>query len=34
MVLKPAVAVGTDLLFATITKTIGVWVHHNKHGSA
>lgn len=30
---KPAVAVGTDLLFAAITKTSGVWVHHNKHGS-
>ena len=30
---KPAVAVGTDLLFAAITKTGGVWVHHDKHGS-
>ncbi|MDP2904366.1 MAG: sulfite exporter TauE/SafE family protein [Methylovulum sp.] len=30
---KPAVAVGTDLLFAAITKTGGVWVHHTKHGS-
>lgn len=30
---KPAVAVGTDLLFAAITKTGGVWVHHAKHGS-
>jgi len=30
---KPAVAVGTDLLFAAITKTAGVWVHHGKHGS-
>ncbi|TRW92764.1 sulfite exporter TauE/SafE family protein [Candidatus Methylobacter oryzae] len=30
---KPAVAVGTDLLFAAITKTGGVWVHHNKHSS-
>jgi uncharacterized membrane protein YfcA len=30
---KPAVAVGTDLLFAAITKTGGVWVHHGKHGS-
>ena len=30
---KPAVAVGTDLLFAAITKTSGDWVHHNKHGS-
>ena len=30
---KPAVAVGTDLLFAAITKTGGVWVHHGTHGS-
>ena len=30
---NPAVAVGTDLLFASITKTAGVWVHHGKHGS-
>jgi uncharacterized membrane protein YfcA len=30
---NPAVAVGTDLLFAAITKTGGVWVHHGKHGS-
>lgn len=30
---KPTVAVGTDLLFAAITKTSGVWVHHGKHGS-
>ncbi len=30
---NPAVAVGTDLLFAAITKTCGVWVHHGKHGS-
>src|SRR5512146_274100 len=30
---KPAVAVGTDLLFAAITKTGGVWVHHGKHKS-
>ena len=30
---QPAVAVGTDLLFAAITKTTGVWVHHGKHGS-
>lgn len=29
----PAVAVGTDLLFAAITKTGGVWVHHDTHGS-
>ena len=30
---NPAVAVGTDLLFAAITKVGGVWVHHGKHGS-
>ncbi len=30
---KPLVAVGTDLLFAAITKTGGVWVHHDKHQS-
>ena len=30
---KPAVAVGTDLLYAAITKTGGVFVHHGKHGS-
>lgn len=30
---QPAVAVGTDLLFAAITKTSGVWVHHGTHGS-
>ncbi|KJV06228.1 sulfite exporter TauE/SafE family protein [Methylocucumis oryzae] len=30
---KPSVAVGTDLLFAAITKTSGVWVHHTKHSS-
>jgi uncharacterized membrane protein YfcA len=30
---NPAVAVGTDLLFAAITKIGGVWVHHGKHGS-
>jgi len=30
---KPAVAVGTDLLFASITKTGGVFVHHGTHGS-
>jgi len=30
---KPSVAVGTDLLFAAITKTGGVFVHHGKHGS-
>lgn len=26
-------AVGTDLLFAAITKTSGVWVHHRTHNS-
>ena len=30
---KPAVAVGTDLLFAAITKTGGVFVHHGSHKS-
>lgn len=30
---KPAVAVGTDLLFAAVTKTGGVWVHHGTHKS-
>jgi len=30
---RPAVAVGTDLLFAAITKTGGVWVHHGIHKS-
>jgi uncharacterized membrane protein YfcA len=30
---KPAVAVGTDLIYAAITKTVGVSVHHGKHGS-
>lgn len=30
---KPAVAVGTDLLYAAITKTAGVFVHHGKHKS-
>ncbi|WP_411725254.1 sulfite exporter TauE/SafE family protein [Methyloglobulus sp.] len=30
---KAAVAVGTDLLYAAITKTGGVLVHHGKHGS-
>lgn len=30
---KPAIAVGTDLLFASITKTVGVSVHHGTHGS-
>jgi uncharacterized membrane protein YfcA len=27
---KPAVAVGTDLLYAAITKSSGVFVHHNR----
>jgi uncharacterized membrane protein YfcA len=30
---KPAVAVGTDLIYAAITKSVGVFVHHGKHGS-
>ncbi len=30
---KPAVAVGTDLLFAAITKSGGTWVHHSSHKS-
>ncbi|MBL1143243.1 MAG: sulfite exporter TauE/SafE family protein [Proteobacteria bacterium] len=30
--IQPAVAVGTDLLYAAITKTGGVFVHH-KHGN-
>lgn len=30
---KPTVAVGTDLLFAAITKTAGVAVHHGNHKS-
>lgn len=30
---KPAVAVGTDLLYASITKSAGVLVHHGKHRS-
>lgn len=29
----PKTAIGTDLLFAAITKTGGVLVHHNKHRS-
>lgn len=29
----PTTAVGTDLLFAAITKTGGVWVHHTNHRS-
>ncbi len=28
--IKPVVAVGTDLLYAAITKCGGVWVHHKK----
>ena len=30
---QPAVAVGTDLLYAAITKTGGVFVHHGTHKS-
>jgi len=30
---KASVAVGTDLLYAAITKTGGVFVHHGKHNS-
>lgn len=30
---KPAIAVGTDLIYAAITKTAGVFVHHGKHRS-
>jgi len=30
---QPAVAVGTDLLYAALTKTGGVFVHHGKHQS-
>ena len=30
---KPVVAVGTDLLFAALTKSGGVWVHHGTHKS-
>ena len=26
--IKPAIAVGTDLLYAAITKSAGVFVHH------
>jgi hypothetical protein len=29
----PKTAIGTDLLFAALTKTSGVLVHHNKHRS-
>jgi uncharacterized membrane protein YfcA len=30
---NPSVAVGTDLLFAAITKSVGVITHHRSHGS-
>lgn len=30
---SPSVAVGTDLLFAALTKSVGVVVHHKSHGS-
>ncbi|WP_347988279.1 sulfite exporter TauE/SafE family protein [Methylomonas sp. AM2-LC] len=30
---KPAVAVGTDLIYAALTKSVGVFVHHGKHRS-
>ncbi|SJM95130.1 sulfite exporter TauE/SafE family protein [Crenothrix polyspora] len=30
---KPSVAVGTDLLYAALTKSAGVFVHHGKHKS-
>lgn len=30
---KPAVAVGTDLIYAAVTKSAGVFVHHGKHQS-
>jgi uncharacterized membrane protein YfcA len=30
---KPAVAVGTDLIYAALTKSVGVAVHHGKHRS-
>jgi uncharacterized membrane protein YfcA len=30
---SPTTAVGTDLLFAAITKLGGVWVHHGQHRS-
>src|SRR5918996_3521154 len=26
--IKPAIAVGTDLLYAAVTKAGGIWVHH------
>lgn len=28
--IAPSVAVGTDLLYATITKCVGIWVHHRQ----
>jgi uncharacterized protein len=28
--IKPVVAVGTDLLYASLTKCGGIWVHHHK----
>ncbi|MGH8603415.1 MAG: sulfite exporter TauE/SafE family protein, partial [Gammaproteobacteria bacterium] len=28
--IKPAIAVGTDLLYAAITKCGGIWVHHRQ----
>ncbi len=31
--ISPKMAVGTDLLFASLTKGVGVWVHHEKHQS-
>jgi hypothetical protein len=31
--IDPKVAVGTDLLFAAITKSKGVWTHHGHHRS-
>ncbi len=31
--ITPKLAVGTDLLFASITKSVGVWVHHDRHQS-
>lgn len=30
---NPTIAVGTDLLFAAITKSVGVMIHHRSHGS-
>ena len=31
--IAPKLAVGTDLLFASLTKSVGVWIHHDKHQS-